>query len=326
MADQRLVAVLPPGAVHTSWNDSRQRMAVAFSSGRIQVWDEDHGEAAGLVCSSDWQSQAASLVKVVWAPPSYGDVIACCSGDGTVWVWEETSEDGETRTWTLCASLKESLSPVLDIQFGDCASGLKLLAARADGYVQVYETTDALNLKNWQLQADFPNVCSAEWNEKVVCSAAAVSWRPGDGTAQHPVFVVGYNTTSSSFCGAKVWQFIDAHQRWDPVAELVGSDEDPEPVHHISWASNIGRPFDLVAVATRTAVSIWQLQLPPLTDGEAFVTRVSRLTDHGSDVWEAVWDMSGMTLATSGSDGVVRLWQRGFDGTWQAKGLLVDEA
>jgi nucleoporin SEH1 len=28
------------------------------------------------------------------------------------------------------------------------------------------------------------------------------------------------------------------------------------------------------------------------------------------------WDMSGMTLATSGTDGMVRLWQSNFNGVW----------
>lgn len=29
------------------------------------------------------------------------------------------------------------------------------------------------------------------------------------------------------------------------------------------------------------------------------------------------WDMSGMTLATTGNDGVVRLWQSNLNGAWQ---------
>ena len=33
-------------------------------------------------------------------------------------------------------------------------------------------------------------------------------------------------------------------------------------------------------------------------------------------VWQMEWDMSGMTLATTGSDGVVRLWQSNLSGVW----------
>jgi len=28
------------------------------------------------------------------------------------------------------------------------------------------------------------------------------------------------------------------------------------------------------------------------------------------------WDMSGMTLATTGNDGMVRLWQSNLNGVW----------
>lgn len=32
--------------------------------------------------------------------------------------------------------------------------------------------------------------------------------------------------------------------------------------------------------------------------------------------------MTGMTLATSGSDGTVRLWQSNFSGQWQQQGIV----
>lgn len=39
-------------------------------------------------------------------------------------------------------------------------------------------------------------------------------------------------------------------------------------------------------------------------------------------VWEMEWDVSGMTLATSGRDGVVRVWQSNLSGTWHQQALL----
>lgn len=39
-------------------------------------------------------------------------------------------------------------------------------------------------------------------------------------------------------------------------------------------------------------------------------------------VWQMEWDVSGMTLATTGSDGVVRLWQSNLNGTWDQQALL----
>lgn len=39
----------------------------------------------------------------------------------------------------------------------------------------------------------------------------------------------------------QVWEFAEAYQRWQMIAELRESHEKPEPVHHISWAPNVGR-------------------------------------------------------------------------------------
>ena len=35
-----------------------------------------------------------------------------------------------------------------------------------------------------------------------------------------------------------------------------------------------------------------------------------------NQVWQMEWDMSGMTLATTGNDGMVRLWQANLNGVW----------
>lgn len=39
-------------------------------------------------------------------------------------------------------------------------------------------------------------------------------------------------------------------------------------------------------------------------------------------VWQLEWDMSGMTLASTGSDGVVRLWQSNLNGVWHEQAAL----
>lgn len=34
------------------------------------------------------------------------------------------------------------------------------------------------------------------------------------------------------------------------------------------------------------------------------------------------WDMSGMTLASTGSDGMVKLWQSDLNGIWHDQAIL----
>ncbi|KAG7598401.1 hypothetical protein ISN44_As06g026620 [Arabidopsis suecica] len=60
--------------------------------------------------------------------------------------------------WKLCKSMKNKSSQVLDVQFGVSRKSLKMVAAYSDGYLRVFELLNLLELKNWQLQAEFQNV------------------------------------------------------------------------------------------------------------------------------------------------------------------------
>lgn len=44
----------------------------------------------------------SSIVKVVWAPPEYGDVVACICADGSLLLWEEVVE-GEDTLFGICS-------------------------------------------------------------------------------------------------------------------------------------------------------------------------------------------------------------------------------
>ncbi|KAI8564563.1 hypothetical protein RHMOL_Rhmol03G0190600 [Rhododendron molle] len=68
---------------------------------------------------------------------------------------------------------------------------------------------------------------------------------------------------------AHVKEFDQDHQTWLPVAELALPEEKGDPIYAVAWAPNIGRSYE---------------------------------------VWEMEWNISGMTLATTGGDGVVSLW------------------
>ncbi|KAG0562285.1 hypothetical protein KC19_9G133800 [Ceratodon purpureus] len=311
---------LPPAAVHTCWS-SLGRLAVALSSGTLQVWDAPHAHP-----SASWTAHSAPVRKAVWAPSEFGSLLASASTDGSVALWEEylSSDHHPVSTqWRLVCHLQDQQTPILDLAFGNCLSGLKFVTAGADGYIKVYETASTLELKKWQLQAEFPNVVNLkEGTGQITCSCASISWRPPVDSVQRPVFALGYSTSSQQFSTAKVWEFTEAYQRWQMIAELRESHEKPEPVHHISWAPNVGRPFELIAVASGKSVSIWRLEFPLDSQGRLVVTRSACLTDHNGEVSHMDWDMTGMTLATSGSDGNVRLYQSNFSGEWKLQGIV----
>lgn len=326
------MAQLDGVVAQTCWNYCGHRMAAAGADGTIQVWDATtHGTALGagagegLTLTAHWKAAVGGPTpKVIWAPPEYGDMLASCSANGAISVWEEVVVEGERETtWRLTASLDDVHSPILDMQFGDTCAGLKLVAVFADGHARIYETADTLNLKQWQLQAEFQNARTlVEKNMKSSFFGACVCWKSPTFTSQRPAFVFGCNSTSPLINVAKVWEFEQSHQRWFCIAELRETDEEDKPVNHVSWAPNIGRPYEMIAVASGDGASIWQVKFLPTVHEKVSVQRVARLTGFDEEVWQVEWDMSGMTLASSGSDGVVRLWQANLKGEWQQRAQI----
>ncbi|XP_058100221.1 protein SEH1 [Magnolia sinica] len=321
---EKAVVTLEKGSECCSWNYSGQRMATGSNDGTLSIFDSpDSSSFSALRLTSRWKAHQGSIMKAVWVPPEYGDAVACICVDGTLSLWEEIEEDTQPLTWKLCKLFESNATHALDLKFGMSSTCLKLVAAYSDGYVKVYELLDPLELKKWQLQAEFQNVIdSVSRFGKPSCLSASVAWNPRRGEGQQSSFILGFNSDLSQVNSSKVWEFDEVHQRWLPVAELALPGDRGDRVYDVAWAPNIGRPYEVVAVATSKGIAIWHLGLNPDTDGRLSVKKVALLSGHDGEVWQLEWDMSGMTLATVGSDGMVRLWQSNLNGVWHEQAAL----
>ncbi|XP_059643233.1 protein SEH1 [Cornus florida] len=311
------VATLDKGTICSSWNYCGQRLATGSVDGTLAIFDSIDPASSSFTCTSRSRVHNASIVKVVWIPPEYGDAVACICADGTLSLWEEIAEDTKPFQWKLCKLFERHANQVLDIQFGVCVTSLKLVAAYSDGHVKVYELLDPLELTNWQLQAEFQNsIDSVSKFGKASCLSASISWNPVRGENQQSSFALGFNSDMPELNSSKVWEFDQDHQRWLPVAELALPGDKGDQVYSVAWAPNIGRPYEVIAVATCKGITIWHLGLNPEVDGRLSVDKVALLSGHKGEVWQMEWDVSGMTLATTGSDGMVKLWQSNLNGVW----------
>ncbi|KAL2347972.1 hypothetical protein Fmac_001972 [Flemingia macrophylla] len=309
---------LDDGTTCTAWNYSASRLAAGSADGTLSIFDSRHPPSSSSLRTT-FKSRVVegNIVKVVWVPPEYGDAVACISADGIVALLEEVAEDSRSLQWKICKSFGNNSGKVLDVQFGISSTSLKMVAAYSDGNVRVFELLDPLELRNWQLQAEFQNVIeSVSEFGKASCLSAAISWNPQNGRSQESCFLIGFNSNTPELNSSKVWEFDQAHQRWLPVAELALPEDKGDQVYAVAWAPNIGRPYEIIAVATHKGLAIWHLGLNPDHDGRLPVERVALLSGHEGVVWQMEWDMSGMTLATSGHDGMVRLWQSNLNGVW----------
>ncbi|KAF7232452.1 hypothetical protein EG68_09472, partial [Paragonimus skrjabini miyazakii] len=136
------------------------------------------------VCTARWRCHLGSAWRVTWAHPEFGQVIATCSFDRTIAIWEEIvagqSAGGaplltaggqpglsnqilhstatplpSTTNWVRRASLVDPRTSVTGLEFAPRHLGLQLAAISTDGLLRIYEALDVMNLSQWRLQFDF---------------------------------------------------------------------------------------------------------------------------------------------------------------------------
>jgi WD40 repeat protein len=112
----------------------------------------------------------------------------------------------------------------------------------------------------------------------------------------------------------RVWEYNSSSRRWVVATVLDGHGD---LVHDVSWAPNLGRAYHLVATACKDGmVRIYRLGYHKAT-ATYQPTLVAKLSQHGgAEVWRVSWNVSGTILASTGDDGVSRLWKADFNGTW----------
>ena len=134
-----------------------RRLETCASDKRIKVWDlvDETGE---WTCYDISRAHNDSIWRMSWAHPEFGQLIASCSEDKSIWIWEEQESVTHLKTeqrdrWQREVQLSDSEKSVTDAKFAPRHLGLKVAAASADGTVKIYEATDVFSLNScWQLQ------------------------------------------------------------------------------------------------------------------------------------------------------------------------------
>ncbi|KAG8195391.1 hypothetical protein JTE90_001405 [Oedothorax gibbosus] len=295
-----------------------ERLATCSSDQTVKVWDKD--EDKQWHCTASWKTHCGSVWKVTWAHPEFGQVIATCSFDRTVTVWEELGPEGSIgeksqSQWVKKISLVDSRTPVTDVKFAPRHLGLQLATCSADGVVRIYEAPDVMNLSQWALHHEIP--C------KYPCSC--ISWNL---SRMHlPMIAVG-SDDSSQFVTDKVilCEYNENSRRWPRIETLPIKD----PIHDIAFAPNLGRSYNLLAVATKN-LQIYIVRPVPVQVDQSGVQEATskyeirlagQFDNHNSQVWRVSWNITGTILASSGDDGCVRLWKATHNDKWKCIATL----
>ncbi len=113
----------------------------------------------------------------------------------------------------------------------------------------------------------------------------------------------------------RVWEYNSSSRRWVVSTSFDGFHTDL--VHDVCWAPNLGRAYHLVATACKDGcVRIFKIGYNKIN--ATYVSQlVAKLPQHGgAEVWRVSWNVSGTILASTGDDGVSRLWKADFNGNW----------
>jgi len=66
-------------------------MATVSVDNHTKIWTKDQSDQWKL--TSDFKSHEASIADVQWAHPDFGTIIATCSYDRSINIWEEVKQN-----------------------------------------------------------------------------------------------------------------------------------------------------------------------------------------------------------------------------------------
>eukprot|EP01012_Entosiphon_sulcatum_P004189 TRINITY_DN11568_c0_g1_i1.p1 TRINITY_DN11568_c0_g1~~TRINITY_DN11568_c0_g1_i1.p1 ORF type:complete len:351 (+),score=63.24 TRINITY_DN11568_c0_g1_i1:27-1055(+) len=308
-----------------AYNFYGTRLATCSSDKYIKIWEKD--EAGHWAPVYQWRKHTGSVWKLAWSHPLFGSLLASCSSDKKVMVWQEPegSERAERKEWTLLATLVDHRDQVTDIAFSPRNFGLRIATACKDGRVRIYEANDPINLDHWELMEEF---------EANVSATAARPKAPGDAPApaapRPAVNCLSWNpslceTLQSLVVGTddgfvRIWQYNEQNRKWEPVlAEGMGQHK--SDVHDVCWAPCLGRSYHLIASCGKDAKVFINKVRRTEVGGFAMVEVLFLPIPQPKELWRVEWDVTGTALASSGDDGLVRIWKKNPAGRWEAAEL-----
>ncbi|KAI5776357.1 WD40-repeat-containing domain protein [Geopyxis carbonaria] len=334
-----------------------RRMATVSSDQRLKVFDlNDEGE---WVISDSFKAHDASINRVIWGPPEHGQIIATCSYDRTVRIWEEQEMEAKStpnrwkRQFQMTPETRTAIHsiafPPTFVSTSSTSTGLKLAFISSDGSLYTYECREPQDLTHW-IAVDVIHVLPTpppRESEISFCLAFCPSRWGGEQ------LVVGAMDTVCVYRRNATGKFR--------AAEELGGHR--ALVRDVAWAVSMGRSYHLVATACKDGhVRIFKLSgksivTRPVTGrsepgGRAGLSRgligadeilpgpvgaasaedevadrwdvqmVADFGDHKAEVWKVSWNATGTILSSNGDDGKIRLWKMAINGEFQLLSVI----
>ncbi|KAF9061598.1 WD40-repeat-containing domain protein [Rhodocollybia butyracea] len=289
-----LATSIPTGHLKTvrsvAWSPSGSTLATASFDSNIGIWEQEQpdedGHSGEWECASLLEGHETECKSVAYS--STGTLLASCSRDKTVWVWEvQPDSDFECM-----GVLMEHTQDVKCVAWHPTE---EILASGSyDDTIKIYVDDPQ---DDWFCCTTLTGHESTVW---------ALGWSPNGK----------YLASSSDDKTVRIWKRVGEYE-FKCVLVLEGHDRS---VYSVSWGvGNIGQeadPLNLGRIASAGGdgiIRVWDLHENPSSD-KPTAKLVARLPSaHGTyDINTVVWcPRKGYQdlLATSGDDGMVKIWK-----------------
>lgn len=326
-----------------------KQLATCSSDQHIKVFDLD-ATTNEWVLNDSWKAHDSSVVKLTWASPEFGKILASVSYDKTVRIWEEDLDEphGSGRRWKRLAVLNDARGPLYDVSFAPPHLGLRLAAIGSDGLLRVYDALEPADLRSWTMISEISVLNSPPAAH--LQSDFALSWCPSRFSPEKIVV-----------CALDQGFIYNRDPASGKLALAATLPDHSGLIRSVSWAPSMGRYYQLVATGCKDGkVRIFKLTErishkarhhydgsiqcsgvsvnASIDDGESLmsvdqttpnvdiqVELVGQYDDHHGEVWSVSWNLTGTILSSSGDDGKVRLWKASYNNEFQCLSVISAE-
>lgn len=284
--------------LHVAYNITHTHMVGVDRSGEVVTWQREP-------CSGTWvaavslPSNGAALTCICWAAPDFGNVVCGGTADGSIFIWAQAPGG----PWTCRADIKASSKAATAACFAPVQLGPLVAVTFADGYVRTFLASSPLDSESWDLHSELQvGRCAG--------GATSLSWREPQDPSLPPLLAVGTATGA-----VEIWMYSQQLLRWEHVLRLGNTptpDSSDYPITALAWAPTLGRPVDLIAVASGRRVEVRSLRGAV----DAMEVDTVAVLEHDHSVWKLGWNIFGTWLACSTEGGEICMWRPDLAGEW----------
>lgn len=165
-------------------SSSSALLATSSLDHSIRITSQNPQTGAWDCNPQEWKAHDAAVLKVAWASPEFGTLLASGGVDGVVKIWAQEevrqiparggvaarainasssnsapagqapANPATTKRFQLRHTLTDARGTLRDLEFSPSHFGLKLAAVSSDSHLRVWECLDPISLNEWSLVED----------------------------------------------------------------------------------------------------------------------------------------------------------------------------